>query len=125
MIDDNGNISVRKINNNCDLIVRPYDKKYNALPNSLLLSDGRVLSNDYSQTSVIFDLHKFKTNIFKELTNGQTADRKRLENQCICTIIFVRESTTNKSELFSPVWCLMINIVALDFLRSKYIGKYH
>ena len=121
-IEENGNISARKLNGKCEIIVRPYDTKHNALPDKLLLNNGRALSEPSNTPSVIFDLCKFKSNIFKELNNGQ-ADRTRLENQCICTVVFIRESTTNDSGLYNPVWLLLINIVALDFLRSKYIGK--
>lgn len=113
------------MNCKCEIIVRPYDLECNALPDQLMLNNGIVNSND----SVIFDLHKFKTNIFKELnsSNGKSPpDRKKLmnkmENQCIETVIFIRESSTNDC-LYNPVWLLLINVVALDFLRSKFIGK--
>lgn len=109
------------MNVKCEIIVRPYDAKSNALPDQLLLSNGRLTNDDEDFNSVIFDLNKFKCNIFKELNNGR-ADRNKLESQCICSVIFIRESSTN--ELFHPIWLLLINIVALDFLRSKYIGKF-
>lgn len=127
-IEENGNISACKVNSKCELIVRPYDPKCNSLPDKLLLSDGVVGggsgSGDFSSPSVIFDLHKFKCNIFKELNSktDRTKVKERMENQCINTVIFIRESSTSDC-LLNPVWLLLINIVALDFLRSKFIGK--
>lgn len=113
------------MNGKCELIVRPYDPKCNSLPDKLLLNDGVVSGGDYSAPSVIFDLHKFKCNIFNELNSKADREKvkERMENQCINTVIFVRESSTSDC-LLNPVWLLLINIVALDFLRSKFIGKW-
>jgi hypothetical protein len=43
-------------------------------------------------------------------------DRRRLETQCISAVAFVR----NETELLdSPCWIMLINVVAMDMLKSK------
>jgi hypothetical protein len=43
-------------------------------------------------------------------------DRRKLECQCICSIAFVK----NEAEVLdSPCWIMLINIVAMDMLKSK------
>lgn len=66
-------------------------------------------------TSQLFDMNKFQANINRELRQAYP-DRRRLEMQCLCSITFVR----NENELLEcPIWVLIINIVAMDMLRSK------
>jgi len=43
-------------------------------------------------------------------------DRRKLECQCICAVAFVK----NEVDLLdSPCWIMLINIVAMDMLKSK------
>ena len=43
-------------------------------------------------------------------------DRRKLECQCICAIAFVKNEV---DMLDSPCWIMLINIVAMDMLKSK------
>lgn len=43
-------------------------------------------------------------------------DRKKLEVQCVSAIAFVK----NEAELLdSPIWIMLINVVALEMLKAK------
>lgn len=63
----------------------------------------------------IFDMKKFQANVNRELKLTYP-NRRKLENQCICAIVFVKD-TSNLLEASS--WILLINIVALDLLKSR------
>ena len=43
-------------------------------------------------------------------------DRKKLEVQCVSAIAFVK----NEADLLdSPIWIMLINVVALEMLKAK------
>lgn len=69
----------------------------------------------------LFDMKKFAASISSEILKVYP-DRKKLETQCISAIAFVKD---NSEVLDCPCWVMLINIVALDMLKSKYpISKY-
>merc|ERR1712073_59176 len=60
-------------------------------------------------------MRKFQQNVNRELRRTNP-DRLRLESQCVTAISFVK----NEPELLdSPIWVLIINIVALEMLKAK------
>ncbi len=60
-------------------------------------------------------MKKFQQNVNREMKRTYP-DRRKLESQCISAIAFVR----NEQELLdSPIWIMLINIVALEMLRVK------
>lgn len=60
-------------------------------------------------------MSKFQQNVTRELQRAYP-DRRRLECQCLSTIAFVKNE---KEILACPVWVMIINVVALDMLKSK------
>lgn len=60
-------------------------------------------------------MKKFQTNINRELRRAYP-DRRRLETQCLSVVSFVR---TENEVLDCPIWVLVINVVAMDMLKSK------
>lgn len=63
----------------------------------------------------LFDMKKFQQNVSRELRRAYP-DRRRLECQCLSAIGFVK----NEPDLLdSPIWVLIINVVAMDMLKSK------
>lgn len=58
---------------------------------------------------------KFSQNVTRELQRAYP-DRRRLECQCLSTIVFVKNE---KDILNCPIWVMIINVVALDMLKSK------
>merc|ERR1711994_183421 len=63
----------------------------------------------------LFDMKKFQQNVSREMRRAYP-DRRKLECQCISAIAFVR----NEADILdSPCWIMLINIVAMDMLKSK------
>lgn len=63
----------------------------------------------------LFDMKKFQSNVSRELRRAYP-DRRRLECQCLSAVGFVKQ----EAELLDcPIWVLIINVVAMDMLKSK------
>jgi hypothetical protein len=63
----------------------------------------------------IFDMKKFQSNVNRELSRSYP-DRRRLETQCLSALTFVK----SESDLLDcPIWILIVNVVAMDMLKSK------
>lgn len=70
----------------------------------------------------LFDMNKYQQNLVRE-TRMAYPDRRRLEKQCLSAIVFVQ---TNQDLLQCPVWVLIVNVVGLDKLKSKFpYGKFN
>lgn len=63
----------------------------------------------------IFDMKKFQSNVNRELSRAYP-DRRRLETQCLSIISFVK---SENDILECPIWIMIINVVAMDMLKSK------
>ena len=76
-------------------------------------------------------MKKFQQNMSRELKRS-SPDRLKLENQCISAIAFGSADVENETSendnstetvsddpLRSPLWILVVNIVAMEMLRSK------
>lgn len=63
----------------------------------------------------LFDMKKFQQNVGRELKRAYP-DRRKLEAQCISAVAFVR----NEADILEqPCWVMLINVVAMDMLKSK------
>lgn len=60
-------------------------------------------------------MKKFQSNVNRELSRSYP-DRRRLETQCLSLLMFVK---SENSILDCPIWILIVNVVALDMLKSK------
>lgn len=60
-------------------------------------------------------MKKFADSVNMELEKAYP-DRRKLESRCISAISFVKDSP---EILDCPCWVMIINIVALDMLRTK------
>ena len=60
-------------------------------------------------------MKKFQSNVNRELRRAYP-DRRRLETQCLSAIAFVK---SENDILDCPMWVLIINVVAMDMLKSK------
>lgn len=63
----------------------------------------------------LFDMKKFQSNVNRELRRAYP-DRRRLETQCLSVVAFVK---SENDILDCPVWVLIVNVVAMDMLKSK------
>lgn len=60
-------------------------------------------------------MKKFQANVNRELSRAYP-DRRRLETQCLSIISFVKSES---DILECPIWIMIINVVAMDMLKSK------
>lgn len=63
----------------------------------------------------IFDMKKFQSNVNREMSRSYP-DRRRLETQCLSALAFVK---SENDIIDCPIWVLIINVVAMDMLKSK------
>lgn len=71
---------------------------------------------EFEKSLKLFDMKKFKANVGRELRCAYP-DRRKLESQCIACIGFVKDAP---DVLDLPSWIIIINIVAMDMLKSKF-----
>lgn len=70
---------------------------------------------DFNKPLKIFDMNKFKQFLDHE-SKQQCPNRKWLQEQCISIVSFVLD---DKKILNLPSWIMIINIVAIDLLKSE------
>jgi hypothetical protein len=111
-MDDMGNIIIKRMSN-CDVLIRGWDSESNSLSKDIIELGGEL---EFEKSVKLFDMKKFQSGIARELLSAYP-DRRKLENQCICAIAFVKDAP-ELLELCS--WVMLINIVALDLLKSRF-----
>jgi hypothetical protein len=82
---------------------------------SILLDQCKSLNNHLIFDTQVFDMKKFQSNVNRELRRAYP-DRRRLETQCLSAIAFVK---SENEILDCPIWVLIVNVVAMDMLKSK------
>ena len=105
-----------------------------AVSNDILKLPNGVLNPD--QPYKVFDMKKFQQNLSRELKRSNP-DRLKLESQCISAIAFGADELATDADLEDgdssanglirdrddplrcPLWIIVINIVAMEMLRSK------
>lgn len=114
-MDDAGNILVRRYSRNNVYIKSTANssKEETAIGNEILKLPNQTL--EIEKISKLFDIKKFQSNINRELKQAYP-DRRRLELQCLSAIAFVK---AEPDVLDCPIWVLVINMVAMDMLKSK------
>lgn len=61
-------------------------------------------------------MKKFQSNVNRELSQSYP-DRRQLETQCLSTLAFVK---SEDDIIDCPIWVMIINVVAMDMLKSKF-----
>lgn len=112
-MDDAGNILIKRVSK-CNVYIKSTGQDdENAIGNEILKMPGSALEPE--KPVKLFDMKKFQSNVNRELRRAYP-DRRRLECQCLSAIAFVK----SESELLEcPIWVLIINVVAMDMLKSK------
>lgn len=110
-MDESGNILLKRLSSSQVFVKNAPEES--AVSNDVMkLHQGLV---DIEKPFRVFDMRKFQQNVNRELRRTNP-DRLRLESQCVTAISFVK----NEPELLdSPIWILIINIVALEMLKAK------
>lgn len=121
-MDDAGNILIRRYSRNNVYVKSTANssKDETAIGGEIQKLPNQAL--EIEKISKLFDVKKFQSNITRELKQAYP-DRRRLELQCLSAIAFVR---TESDILDCPIWVLVINVVAMDMLKTKMPpSKYH
>ncbi|XP_067630770.1 uncharacterized protein exp [Eurosta solidaginis] len=114
-MDDAGNILIRRYAKSNVFI-----KSTASNPNeeTSISADILKLPNQALESEKIvklFDMKKFQSNVNRELRRAYP-DRRRLETQCLSVVAFVK---SENDILDCPIWVLIVNVVAMDMLKSK------
>merc|ERR1739838_8962 len=110
-MDDSGNILVKRVSKGNIYVKNTAEET--AVSNDILKLPNGLLEMD--KPFKLFDMKKFQQNVNREMKR-QFPERNKLETQCISTIAFVK----NEGEVLdSPIWIMLINIVALEMLGVK------
>lgn len=110
-MDESGNILLKRLSSS-QVFVKNNPEESAVSNDAMKLQQGLV---DVEKPLRVFDMRKFQQNVNRELRRTNP-DRLRLESQCVTAISFVK----NEPELLdSPIWILIINIVALEMLKAK------
>ncbi|XP_054721722.1 uncharacterized protein LOC129231433 [Uloborus diversus] len=110
-MDEAGNIMVKRVSKS-NVYVKEIKTEENSISSDVIMAGGLL---EIEKPMKIFDMKKFASNVNKEI-NKAYPDRKKLESQCISAISFVKDCP---ELLDCSCWIMIINIVALDMLRSK------
>lgn len=114
-MDDAGNILIRRYSRSNVYVKSTVNnsKDETAIGSEILKLPNQAL--EIEKISKLFDVKRFQSNINRELKQAYP-DRRRLELQCLSAISFVR---TESDVLDCPIWVLVINVVAMDMLKTK------
>jgi len=110
-MDETGNILVKRFSKASVYVKNTIEE--NAVSNDILKLPNGLLEPE--KPFKLFDMKKFQQNVNREMKRAYP-DRRKLECQCISTIAFLK----NEPELLdSPIWVMLINVVALEMLKAK------
>lgn len=114
-MDDAGNILIRRYSRSNVYVkstaMGPKDET--SIAADILKLPNQAL--EMEKVVKLFDMKKFQSNINRELRQAYP-DRRRLETQCLSAVAFVKSES---DVLDCPIWVLVINVVAMDMLKSK------
>ena len=100
----------------CDVFIRGYNPNSNCLSPTIINMGGEIPHGVYS---TLFDMSTFIGHISRE-SRKDRPDIIGLERECISVIGFGVDGDV----LNMPVWCMLINVVALDMLKTRLGGKF-
>jgi len=110
-MDDSGNILIKRIAK-AGVFVKALTDENAVSPEILKLPNTGL---ELDKPLKLFDMKKFQQNVGRELKRAYP-DRRKLEAQCISAVAFVR----NEPDILQqPCWVMLINVVAMDMLKSK------
>jgi len=110
-MDDSGNILVKRLSKSTIYVKNTLEE--NSVSNDILKLPNGLLQME--KPFKLFDMKKFQQNVNRELRR-QYPERQKLESQCISTLALVR---SEQEILDSPIWVMLINVVALEMLKAK------
>ncbi|CAG4954220.1 unnamed protein product [Colias eurytheme] len=114
-MDDAGNILIRRYSKSSVFVksTAATANEETAIGQDIVKLPGYALEQE--KIFKLFDMKKFQSNVNRELRRAYP-DRRRLETQCLSAVAFVK---SDGDLLECPIWVLVINVVAMDMLKSK------
>lgn len=112
-MDDQGNILVKRVSKSNVYVKSTSEGEENSIGAEILKLSNCAL--ELEKPVKLFDMKKFQANVSRELRRAYP-DRRRLECQCLSAITFVK---SENEILDCSIWVLIINVVAMDMLKSK------
>ncbi|UXI18674.1 hypothetical protein NH340_JMT04617 [Sarcoptes scabiei] len=113
-VDDCGDIFIKRYSHsNIYVHSYPIDYSQSCVDDYVIEADGRLEAN---RKYLIFDMSKYEASVINEMRNAYP-NRGKLQQQSIVIISFVRNHINSILEM--PIYIMLINIVALDMLKSK------
>ncbi|XP_048489468.1 uncharacterized protein LOC105391512 isoform X2 [Plutella xylostella] len=114
-MDDAGNILIRRYSKSSVFVksTAATNSEETAIGQDVMKMPGYALEQE--KIFKLFDMKKFQSNVNRELRRAYP-DRRRLETQCLSAIAFVK---SDAELLECPIWVMIINVVAMDMLKSK------
>jgi len=110
-MDDMGNILIKRL---CkSQVFARHTSDECAMSSDIMKLNNGLLEHD--KPFKLFEMKKYQANLNRELKR-QYPDRRKLEAQCISLVSF---GTSQVDILDCPIWVLVINVVAMEMLRSK------
>ncbi|XP_075591257.1 uncharacterized protein LOC124492651 isoform X2 [Dermatophagoides farinae] len=104
-MDENGNLLVKRITD-ADVFLIHFDKM-----------DNMIIEKIEQRKSIqLFDMKQYHNDLLNEFRLS-TPNTRLLEQKCFCFISFV-SINTDELLLNTPVWCILINLVALEMLMK-------
>lgn len=110
-MDEAGNIMIKRVSKS-NVYVKEIKTEENSIANDIIRASGQL---EAEKPVKLFDMKKFTSNVTRELRKAYP-DRRKLESQCISAISFVKDAP---ELLDCSCWVMVINVVALDMLKSK------
>ncbi|XP_037570066.1 uncharacterized protein LOC119450633 isoform X1 [Dermacentor silvarum] len=111
-MDEAGNIMIKRASKSNVYIKEITGGENNSVSADIIRNNGLL---EYDKPVKLFDIKKFQQNVSRELKRAYP-DRRHLEAQCLSCVCFVKDSP---ELLDCAVWVMVINIVALDMLKTK------
>ncbi|KAL1434894.1 hypothetical protein MTO96_011370 [Rhipicephalus appendiculatus] len=111
-MDEAGNIMIKRASKSNVYIKEISGGENNSVSADIIRNNGLL---EYDKPVKLFDIKKFQQNVSRELKRAYP-DRRHLEAQCLSCVCFVKDSP---ELLDCAVWVMVINIVALDMLKTK------
>lgn len=112
-MDATGNILVKRLSRAPVFVKNTIEE--NSISNDILKLPNSGLLDPPDKPFKLFDMRKFQQNVNREMKRAYP-DRRKLEAQCISAVSFVKNE---QDLLYSPVWIMLINVVALEMLNAK------
>ncbi|XP_022257495.1 uncharacterized protein LOC111089380 [Limulus polyphemus] len=110
-MDGSGNIMMKRVSK-CNVYAKEIENGETSVSSEVIKNNGQL---EADKAVKLFDMKKFQNNVSREIRRAYP-DRRKLESQCISIVALVKDCV---NLLDCPCWVMIINVVALDMLKSK------